>query len=81
MARDRDLPICRSQENGEFVYRRRGQRITNERELARIAALAIPPAWQDVEIARNPAAKILARAGNPSNASLLTPGSSRLSVT
>jgi len=57
----RPLPITRTVENGEFVYRRRGQQLTNSKVLDRIATLAIPPAWNNVEIATSPSAKILAR--------------------
>ncbi|QUY61252.1 DNA topoisomerase IB [Gulosibacter molinativorax] len=43
------------------MYVRDGRIITNEREIERIQSLAIPPAWTDVEIARSPRAKVLAR--------------------
>jgi DNA topoisomerase-1 len=38
----------------------RGQRITDPAKLARIAALAIPPAWKDVWISPRPSAKLQA---------------------
>jgi DNA topoisomerase-1 len=38
----------------------KGRRLTNARELARIASLAIPPAYEDVLIARDPAAHLQA---------------------
>ncbi|MFC7764675.1 DNA topoisomerase IB [Leucobacter soli] len=43
------------------VYLLNGERIAEKAEIARIEALAIPPAWADVEIARSPRAKVLAR--------------------
>lgn len=54
-------PITRVWEDGHAVYRVGGRRVSNAREIARIEALAIPPAWRDVEIARSPRAKVLAR--------------------
>lgn len=57
----RRLPIVREQQDGGFVYRLNGRRITRRAEIRRLDALAIPPAWKDVEIARSPAAKVLAR--------------------
>lgn len=38
----------------------KGRKLTNERELARIASLAIPPAYEDVLIARDPNAHLQA---------------------
>lgn len=38
----------------------KGKKLTNERELARIASLAIPPAYEDVLIARDPNAHLQA---------------------
>lgn len=55
------LPITRERVDGEIVYRDGRRRIKNKRELARIEALAVPPAWTDVEIARTSSAKVLAR--------------------
>lgn len=60
-SRRRRLPITREVEDGAFVYRLRGRRIGSRRELERLDALAIPPAWTEVEIARSPSAKVLAR--------------------
>ena len=57
----RALPISREAVDGEFAYRLSGRRITKRSEIERIEALAIPPAWIDVEIARSPSAKVLAR--------------------
>lgn len=46
---------------GRFRYvDSRGDRIADEAKLARIKALAIPPAWTDVWIATTPAAKVQA---------------------
>lgn len=55
------LPVTREQDGENTVYRSAGRRIRNAREIARIEALAIPPAWTDVEIARSSSAKVLAR--------------------
>lgn len=55
------LPITREQIDGNRVYKDRGRRISAAREVARIDALAIPPAWSDVQIARSSSAKVLAR--------------------
>ncbi|MBL5973090.1 MAG: DNA topoisomerase IB [Candidatus Leucobacter sulfamidivorax] len=57
----RRLPIARELVDGVFVYRRNGRRIARRAEIARLDALAIPPAWTEVEIARSPRAKVLAR--------------------
>jgi DNA topoisomerase-1 len=47
--------------SGRFRYLdARGNRITDEAKLARIAALAIPPAWRDVRISPSPRAKLQA---------------------
>ncbi len=54
-------PITREIVDGSPIYRLRGRRITRVREIERLNALAIPPAWVDVEIARSPSAKVLAR--------------------
>lgn len=59
--RRRPLPIIREPDGEGFAYRFDGRRITAKRELDRISALAIPPAWSNVEIARSPSAKVLAR--------------------
>lgn len=57
----RRLPITRVFADGEAVYRFKGRIITAAREIERIEALAIPPAWTDVRIARSPRAKVLAK--------------------
>ncbi|WP_336660714.1 DNA topoisomerase IB [Leucobacter sp. USHLN153] len=54
-------PITREPDGDGFVYRQDGRRITAAKEIARIEALVIPPAWTDVRIARSPSAKVLAR--------------------
>jgi DNA topoisomerase-1 len=47
--------------SGRFRYvDSRGERITDERKLERIRALVIPPAWKDVWISPQPAAKLQA---------------------
>lgn len=55
------LPIVREHVDGSTLYRDGRRRITSRREIARIDALAIPPAWTHVEIARSSSAKVLAR--------------------
>ena len=46
---------------GRFHYvDANGARLTDEAQLERIRALAIPPAWRDVWIARSPSAKLQA---------------------
>jgi len=46
---------------GRFSYEdSRGRRIVDEAKLARIEALAIPPAWRDVRISPRPGAKLQA---------------------
>lgn len=52
--------IRREATESGFEYTRNGKKITSRRELARIEALVIPPAWTDVEIAANSRAKVLA---------------------
>ena len=48
---DDDIGLTRVKTRGGFGYRdTRGQRVTDPKTLARIAALAIPPAWTDVWI-------------------------------
>lgn len=61
MASRRPLAITRELQGDRFVYRDGGRIITRASEIARIEALAIPPAWTDVEISRSPRAKVLAR--------------------
>lgn len=55
------LPISREVVDGGFVYRLRGRKLSSRAEIARLNALAIPPAWQQVEIAKSPTARVLAR--------------------
>ena len=57
----RRLPITRETAGDGYVYRLNGRRIARRSEIARLDALAIPPAWTGVEIARSPRAKVLAR--------------------
>lgn len=57
----RKLSISRERDGDDFVYRRDGRKIRSPSELARIEALAVPPAWEDVEIARSRSARVLAR--------------------
>jgi DNA topoisomerase-1 len=53
--RDTDAGIRREGRPGSFTYVDvRGNTIDNAREIARIAKLAIPPAWTDVWICANP---------------------------
>lgn len=53
--------ITRHMVEGEPAYFVGKRRITAKKEIARINALAIPPAWTDVEISPSASAKILAR--------------------
>lgn len=55
------LSITRGEWRGERAYWKRGRRIRDPRLIARIDALAVPPAWTDVEIAASPRAKVQAR--------------------
>ncbi|WP_449278439.1 DNA topoisomerase IB [Leucobacter sp. GX24907] len=57
----RRLSIAREVDGDGFVYRLDGRKITRRSEIERIDALAIPPAWTDVEISRSRSAKELAR--------------------
>lgn len=61
MSPRRRLAITREFESGSAVYRLNGRRIRRAQEIERLNALAVPPAWTDVEIARSPRARILAR--------------------
>ncbi|MGJ0203263.1 DNA topoisomerase IB [Leucobacter sp. gxy201] len=56
----RRRPITREYDGDEAIYRLQGRRITRTAEIERLNALAVPPAWRDVEIARSPRAKVLA---------------------
>ena len=55
------LPITREKDGEKTVYRDSKRRITNAREIARLDALAIPPAWTEVQISRSSSSKVLAR--------------------
>jgi DNA topoisomerase IB len=56
-----DDGIRRIRAGDGFEYRTaRGKRVTNEKELARIASLAIPPAYEDVLISPDPNAHLQA---------------------
>lgn len=57
----RALAIRREMRHGKFVYLRRNQVIRSAREIRRIEALAVPPAWTNVEISSSDSAKVLAR--------------------
>lgn len=57
----RRLTISRGTWHGERAYWKRGRRIADPRLIARLDALAVPPAWTDVEIAASPSAKVQAR--------------------
>lgn len=59
--RARRLWVTREVVEGGFVYRLNGRRITKRVEIERLDALAVPPAWTEVEIARSPRAKVQAR--------------------
>lgn len=55
------LSITRIPKAQGFEYRRRGEQLTKRADIARIEALAIPPAWTDVEISSSSSAKVQAR--------------------
>jgi len=57
----RHLAISRELDGDGFIYRRGSRKITRRAEISRIEALAIPPAWRDVEISASPSARVLAR--------------------
>ena len=60
---DTEPGYTRRRRGKHFVYfDRRGRQLTDERELARIRALAIPPAYTDVWICRNPRGHLQATA-------------------
>lgn len=59
--RRRSLAITRRPTDEGFEYLAQGRRIRDAEVISRIEALAIPPAWQQVEISRSPNAKVLAR--------------------
>ncbi len=51
---DATVGIRRVRQGDKFVYMRGAEQLTDEAELKRIASLAIPPAYEDVWICRNP---------------------------
>ena len=53
-------PITREESDDGFVYRQDGGAVEDTAQLERIAALAVPPAWTDVEIAAGARAKVQA---------------------
>lgn len=53
--------VTRKRTGKKFDYFYNGEKITNPNEITRINALAIPPAWKEVEIARSKSAKIQAK--------------------
>jgi DNA topoisomerase-1 len=55
------MQITREMKDRTYIYRDNGRRITRTREILRLNSLAVPPAWQNVEIARSAKAKVLAR--------------------
>lgn len=61
MGTRRRFAITRETTNAGFIYRLRGRKITQKSEIARIDALAIPPAWVNVEISQSSRAKVVAR--------------------
>ncbi|WP_298038013.1 DNA topoisomerase IB [uncultured Microbacterium sp.] len=61
MSAPRRLPLSRHMVDGSPVYWDGRRKITRAREIARLNALAIPPAWTDVEIARTSRSAVLAR--------------------
>ena len=58
---DRRWPIRRVRRGDSFQYVTQGQALRNPETVAWIASLAIPPAWEEVEIAGSSRAKVLAR--------------------
>lgn len=56
----RSLPIRREKQGKDFVYIGKNGRIRNKKLLEQIAALAIPPAWEDVRVAKSSRSKIQA---------------------
>jgi len=51
---DASIGIRRVRHGDRFIYMQAGEQVTDEAELKRIASLAIPPAYEDVWICRNP---------------------------
>ncbi len=61
MVTKRGPVITRELVGDAFEYRLAGRRLTGRSSLERIEALAIPPAWTNVEIARSATAKVQAK--------------------
>ncbi len=61
------LSISRIKRGRGFSYEQNGASINDKAALARIAALAIPPAWNEVRIAKQPSAKIQASGRDAKN--------------
>lgn len=59
--RRRALPISRVRTRGGFKYFDQGQKLTDPALIDRINSLAIPPAWEKVEIARGGSSQVQAR--------------------
>ncbi|MGO2029706.1 DNA topoisomerase IB [Glutamicibacter ardleyensis] len=57
----RSLPISRVRTRGGFKYFDHGQKLTDPALIDRINSLAIPPAWEKVEIARGGSSQVQAR--------------------
>ena len=57
----RSLPITRVRTRGGFQYFDQGQKLTDSALIDRISSLAIPPAWEQVEIARGERSQVQAR--------------------
>lgn len=61
MVKPAALTIVRERHGKQFRYRNAaGKRITNKAEIARMAALAVPPAYEDVRFAPDPRAHLQA---------------------
>lgn len=57
----RSLPISRVRTRGGFQYFDQAQKLTDPGIIDRITSLAIPPAWEQVEIARGERSQVQAR--------------------
>src|SRR5262249_6417024 len=51
---DKDAGIEREKQGKDFIYIKKGKRITDKMEIARIKKLVIPPAWENVWICSLP---------------------------
>lgn len=54
------LPIVRQKRGRGFIYKQADTKLTDQKLLAWIESLAIPPAWQDVRISRSARSKVYA---------------------